>query len=121
MRNSIKKPAAAPPPKLSRTELDALVRQREALNVERLALDRQSADLKKRLGAIDQQLVAIVDAEATGGERKLSIKSFVLSIVQRARSVSWKSEFVQRHPAELVAQLEAAAGSYDRLEIVSRE
>lgn len=120
---SLRKPPAAKTtaPKLSRTDLDLLIRQRQELNERRLALDRESAGLGKQVSDIDKQLLAIVDAEAVGPDRSITLKCWRLSIVQVAASVSWLSEFTKRCGQELVNELKAACGTRDKLSIESRE
>lgn len=117
MSKSLRIAAPVPPPKLTRTELDELVRRRETLDEERKRLGREAAELTKQVGAIDKDLKAIVDAERKGPERTITLKNFVLSIVQVAKSVAWKSEFTKLAGDERVQELEAAAGTRDQFEI----
>lgn len=121
MTATLRKPDVAPR-KRSRTEWDELLREREQLNVERKRLGREADALAKRVGEMDREFAALVDAEAPrGGDRSITLRHWRLSIVQVARSVSWLSEFTQRLGQELVDQLKSEAGTRDQLVIESRE
>ena len=79
---TLKKPAASP--RRSRAEWDAIIRDREAKDEQRKALNSQADKLKREIEKIDAELVALVEHDAAEAkEKRVTLKSFILSIVYR--------------------------------------
>ena len=111
---SLTRPAAAEP--ISVYKAGLLCAERDRVDEERLAIDRQSADLKKRIDQIDDELCRFVDADG-GKIRTVLLKRWRLSIVQVTKSVYWLRELTQQIGQEAIDALREDAGTKDSLSI----
>lgn len=123
MSSSLQQPAAAKVPKLTRTELDALIRKREAANEARKLMDRESAAFAKTVGEYDRQLEAILEAETEGEkEQQLTLKSFILSFIwvkPAPMAVAFKA--LSKLTPEAKATITAECGDKKKLDIQWRD
>lgn len=81
MTRTIKTPDVRGVPTRTRGEWDAFIRRREDLDAERKRLGRDAESIGKEVAAMDDELVALVEAETTDKLRVLNLRNFVLSIL----------------------------------------
>jgi len=121
MAKTLKKPAAAA--KLTRADWDEIIRQRESLDANRKRLDRESAEIKKQVDELDEQLIAFVEAEAGDIKaQQVTLKSFILSIVwQKPAAITVAFKAYKRLTTDEKAELAAEVGDKKKLYIHWRE
>jgi len=80
--STLRMPAAAKLPKRTRAQWDELIRERETLDAQRKAHNREADALAKTICEIDRELVAFLEGETAGKpEQQLTLKNFILSFV----------------------------------------
>lgn len=121
MAKTLRKPA--PPAKRTRADWDEIIRRRESLNADRKRLDRESADIKKQVDELDEQIVAFVEDETEGEkEQKLTLKGFILSIVwQKPAAITVAFKAYARLTKDEKTELAAEIGDKKKLDIHWRE
>jgi len=94
----------------------------EYLRLERRRKDlaAQAEKIGRQTGPMRKLLLAYVDARCPSQVRTCELAGvYRLSVKQVRRAVAWSAEFAQRHSAKLIAELKAAAGTRDELEVES--
>lgn len=94
----------------------ALIEKYLKLEEERKSLSRQSKDLKVEQDVIHEAMEQFV--RDNGGKGKtVSHAGFVLAIITKNGSVSWKDEFVKKCGSEIAEELIAAAPKKEELTV----
>ena len=95
---------------------ESMVKEMNKLRDRRLALQRQIDIIKRREDRIKGDLMEHVTAHG-GKKKRVSLGSFVLSLVPGRVSVSWKNEFIRVAGTEEAEKVSSEAKPKDKLEI----
>lgn len=95
---------------------ESMIKELNQLSARRLELQRERDILKRREDRIKQDLMEHVTAHG-GKKKRVSLGSFMLSLVPGRVSVSWKNEFIRVAGTEEAEKVSSEAKPKDKLEI----